>query len=134
LISKYLSELGITEDRFPHNWGLADERQKEWEQQREEHGFDVRETWSLDMAFYLWVYPRLKMFDEVNIIDTEAEEVIIDNIKYTFQECINIMLEGWKIILTDGDYPWFKKEDKEKIDKILLANKIFGHVLPMLWW
>lgn len=72
------------------------------------------------------------MFNEVNIIDTEVEEVIIDNIKYTFQECINIMLEGWKIILTDGDYLWFTKEDKEKIDKILLDNKIFGYVLPML--
>lgn len=46
------------------------------------------------------------------------------------------MLEGWKIALTD-DYRFLletNEADKEKIDKILLANKIFGYILPALWW
>ena len=130
MISKYLSDLGIKENQLPYNWSPNDSRGIQWAKQRKEYGFDERETWNLDTSFYLWAYPRLKMFDEINIINTEIENVVFDGNTYTLQQCINIILEGWEIALIDN----FQLYDKEKINKILLANKIFGHILHSLWW
>ena len=58
---KYLDDIGIT-DRWD-TWGLGDEEAvKEHQKQQSVYGFDARETFSLDHAFYLWLYERLMMY------------------------------------------------------------------------
>ena len=57
---KYLTDIGITEDEVPWEWNLNDKRQEQWKKEREEYGFDERETWNLDYMFDLWFYEHLK--------------------------------------------------------------------------
>ena len=54
---KYLDDIGYT-DR-PDTWNKDDKRQKIWRKQRKKYGFDNREIWNMDLAFYLWLYERL---------------------------------------------------------------------------
>jgi hypothetical protein len=70
MISKYLSDIGIKEKDLPWYWNPGDHREGQWLETIEEHGFDERDTWNLNYTLALLIYPRLKMYDEVNCINT----------------------------------------------------------------
>lgn len=131
---KYIDELGIKYEDTPQGWNtdIGDSRFPEWEKQREEWGFDERETWNLTYAFELWLYERLKVYDEINIVDTRSDMhqfeyrgAILD-----FQDCIDRMLEGLKIKLTDDNW-WKDKTKKEQVEDIL---PLFVLCYNCLWW
>lgn len=48
---KYLDDIGVTQR--PDTWNEDDVRQEQWVKEREEYGFDERETWALNFSFYL---------------------------------------------------------------------------------
>ena len=131
---KYIDELGIEYVETPQGWNtdIKDRRFSDWMKQREEWGFDERETWDLTYAFELWLYERLKVYDEVNIVDTRSKS---HQFKYKgkildFQDCINRMVEGLEIKLSDD--AWWKDVDKkEKVEDVL---KLFVLCYNCLWW
>ena len=130
MVGKYLKDIGVKKGETPQTWyhDKKDPREEKWAKQRLIYGFDDRETWSLDHTFCLWIYERLMMFKEVNIIDTDFHKYEFKGREITFTECIEIMLEGFRIGIEGHDY----KEDKyEKIDD---AFKVFALCHSELWW
>lgn len=131
---KYIDELGIKYTETPQGWNTDnnDSRLPYWHEQREEWGFDERETWDLTYAFELWLYERLNVYDEINIVDTKST---LHQFEYkgnmlNFQDCIDRMLEGLKIKLTNDE--WYNDEIiKEKVDDVL---PIFLLCYNCLWW
>lgn len=132
MLSKYLRDLGIKEEDTPQGWCINDQRQEKWQKERDEHGFDSKETWSLDYTFRLWLYERLSMYNEVapKVIDTTFHKYEWNNEIITFQDCINKMLEGLKIDLTIPDD---EKTDEQK-QKAADVVKIFALCYYSLWW
>lgn len=128
-IYKYLEELVDPKD-LPQNWNPDDKRQKAWKRQREECGFDERETWSLDYTFRLWFYQRLKMYNEINCIDSNHHKFKFKEEEYTLQECIDYILEAFELSFKNDDWN-YKKEMSEKVYN---AYKIIGIIMPYLWW
>lgn len=136
---KYLDDIGVT-DR-PDQWSSkSHKRNRKWKKERSIYGFDERETWSLDYTFYCWLYERLRMFLEVNIIDLDAVTFLYKGETLTLQQCIDRMLEGLKIAITDD--PRFRiietdadaqklSKDEEKVKEIA---EIWALVLQSMWW
>jgi len=129
MISKYLSDIGIKEENLPWNSNPDDSRQEEWIKEKEEYGFDERDTWSLDYTIALLIYPRLKMYNEINCIDTSSHKFEFENNKYTEQECIDKILEGLKLYLTKN-FDLTKEKDKKIQDSMILL----GIIWRSLWW
>ena len=132
MLSKYLKNLDLTEKDTPQYWEPNDKRQEQWKKEREEYGFDSRETWSLDYTFKLWLYERLSMYNEVapKVIDTSFHKYEFKGEQITFQDCINKMLEGLKIDLTIEDYDRTEEQKQKAFDVI----QIFALCFNSLWW
>ena len=128
MISKYLKDIGVKEKDLPENWFPNDKRQSKWDKERKKHGFDSRDTWSLDFTFALWIYPRLKMYDEINIIATTEEKYKFKDEEITMQEGIDRMLEGFNIRIVKDIYT---DEDEHKVNE---AFELFGFMGRSLWW
>lgn len=129
---KYIDDLGVQYKDTPQGWctEINDARLPAWQKQREEFGFDDRETWSLDYSFHLWLYERLRRYDEINIVDTSFHKFEYNGETLTFQDCIDRMLEGLKIELTT-DYYNQTDEQKKKVDDVV---NIFALCYRALWW
>lgn len=102
-----------------------------WQKQREEWGFDERETWSLDYAFALWLYERLKVYNQINIIDTSFHKIKYKEETLSFQDCIDRMIEGLKIRIID-EFNW--NLDADQIEKVEDAMQLFALCYHYLWW
>ena len=127
---KYLDDIGVTER--PDTWRIDDSRQERWQEQQEIYGFDDRETWSLDCAFYCWLYERLKMYLDVNCVNLTFHKFEYEGEELTQEECINRMLKGCEVYFKhDGD-TWFVSEEEWKV--IDDVAKIWAIVLPAMWW
>ena len=128
ILGKYLEELGAEK----LNW-VNDDRLPIWEEERRVYGFDERETWSLDFAFYEWLYERLMMFRDraENIIDLDYSRFQYNGQEYTQRQLIDMMLKRLRIVLTEEN-PY--GERMEKWDYIHEIEKIWGVVLPAMWW
>ena len=127
---KYLDDIGVTE-RHDLWCNDDDQRQECWKEQRELYGFDDRETWSLDYAFYLWLYERLKMFLDVNCIDLEFYKFEYEGEELTQQECIDRMIKGCEVYFNINDDWNIPEEDQKMINDVA---KIWAIVLPAMWW
>src|SRR5574344_831656 len=93
MISKYLTDIGVKEKDIPCYWLPDDPRQEYWDQEKEQYGFDSRDTWSLDHTIALLIYPRLKMYNEINCIDTTFYTVEHNGEILTQQQCIDKILK-----------------------------------------
>ena len=125
---KYIEEIMNIEES-PYGWSKNTGRDEMWEDQRREYGFDERETWSLDATFFYWLYERLRMFNEVNCINTEFHTFEINGKKLTQQECIDIMIAKCKDYIThqgvDDNYSYNLKN--EILD-------IWKECIHAMWW
>lgn len=140
-MNKYLDEIG-----YKPFWENPEEDGPKFEKEREEYGFDQRETWELDETFAAWAYARLRMLmDKATFIDWDSEESMIDiptaddrwkidyifTMKVTLKDAIDLMLELFEFFLLN-------KYDIEKEDlafkHLYYAAAIWGVVLPALWW
>lgn len=133
MISKYLSDIGIKEEDLPWHWNPNDDRQEFWKEMREEHGFDERDTWSLDYTIALLIYPRLKMYNECNCINTSFHKFEFEGQEYTQQECMDKILEGLEIYLTKKHYGK-NKYTEEDYKKIQDSMSLLGVIWWSLWW
>lgn len=127
---KYLDDLGI-KDRHDL-WNPNDNRQSIWQRQRREYGFDERETWSLDSAFYLWLYERLKMYLEYasRMVDLDFHEFVYKGEKYTQRQLINMMIERLENYFANK-YDTESEEESSRLDEVA---EIWALVLPAMWW
>lgn len=126
---KYLDEAGMTERH--DSWNPEDNRQEQWAKEREEYGFDERETWALDSAFYCWLYERLKMYLDVNCVNLTYHKFEYEGEELTQQECIDRMIHGCEIYFNQEDDWNISEEDQKAINDIA---KIWAIVLPAMWW
>jgi hypothetical protein len=127
---KYLTNAKVKESEMPWNWRPDDKRQEKWKKEREEYGFDERETWSLDYTFRLWFYERLKMYNDINKIDTNYHNFEYKKETYTLQQCIDFILSTFEETFKDDMWD-FKKEIKDKVFK---AYALISLIMPWLWW
>lgn len=138
---KYIDDLGIkfedTPQGFCHEEFLSkdsDSRGEYWHKEREEYGFDNRETWSLDYNLKLWLYERLCMFNEVNCINTNLHRFIYKDKEITQQECIDRMIEGLKLDLILDTWDRKRTDDIEVKTKIEDVFPILSLCINSLWW
>lgn len=133
MISKYLTDIGVKEDSVPWNWNPDDSRQEYWKEDRETYGFDERDTWALDRTLALLIYPRLRMYNEVNKINTSFHMFEANGETLTQQQCMDKILKGFKNYITCQEVPYSEEEDsvyKEYTNCFMLLGKIIGS----LWW
>ena len=127
---KYLDDINVSKELRPELWKYSSTKEQKLKEQREIYGFDERETYSLDTTFYLWLYERLMMFKEVNCIDMEYHTFKYKGEVLTQRECIDKMIEGCKLFLSNASLN-YTEEEQEKIDDV--AN-IWALVLKYMWW
>lgn len=133
---KYLDDIGVTKNQehwwFDDNQYPDDKRLKKWEKEREIYGFDDRETWDLQHAFYLWLYERLMKYVESAspIVNLEYHKFEFKGKEYTQIEMIDMMLERLRFVFSSS-YVDFEPESIEKAREI---GEIWAIVLPAMWW
>ena len=71
-------------------------------EQQETYGFDDRDTWNLNTTMVTLLYERLKMYDEVNIVDTSFHTVEHNGVVLTMQQALELMVELAEEVLTHG--------------------------------
>ena len=126
---KYLDDIGIT--NRPDEYTSTNGADKKWAEQREIYGFDVRETWNMDVSFYCWLYERLMMYLEVCDIDLTYREFEYKDEILTHKQCIDKMLEGCKIALTSNAFDITQNDNLAKVEDVA---KLWGLVCQHTWW
>lgn len=98
-----------------------------------EHGFDSREIWNLDYAFYCWLYERvmfkLKDFDDNRY---SSSKVLYWNGKqYSERDLLNEMAIRLRYYFkTRDEYLFLSDEDKKYIEEI---GKMWCIILHSMW-
>jgi len=113
----------------PEDFGMQvddlDERAKLHAKQREDRGWDDSETWSLDITFARWIWPRLERFKEITICRPA------DVTEEKWDAILGEMIEGFKIMDEDDMVP---DHDKKKMKKVNRAINLFHANFFALWW
>ena len=139
-------------------------RKELFAKQRKKYGFDERETWCLSYTSILWLYCHLKRYKDwggmVAMDDENANQYTIKIIKkdengdYVYKEKINedgfkelkfvkekatipygkiidLMCEYFEYFINYAD-----DDDKSRIAYLLAADamRLYGKILPSLWW
>ena len=99
-----------------------------WLKEREEYGFDNRETWNLDRIFIEWIYTRIMMYKECCILDLNYHKFAYKDLELTQGEIIDKILELAKEILLDiNNDNLFYNNSREICD-------LWKEILPYMWW
>lgn len=132
---KYLDDLGLKIEEYGTNFmSVDDPREEKWAKEREEYGFDNRETWNLDRIFIEWIYTRVKMYKEYSIVDTSFYKVPYKEKEITQGEAMDKILELAEESLKSEWYCW-----DEKINEMIYNNSreicdLWKEILPFMWW
>ena len=143
--NKYLDEIGAKEyftNFFTSKKDIKremaeDGRAKKWQKERDEYGFDSRETWNLDSTMIEWIYTRFKMYKEVCNVDLDVEYI---KFPYTDAEGIRDLSQADAIdLILDRCEKYIKadfQEAKDMYSELFDDNfwKLFGELLPAMWW
>ena len=97
--------------------------------------FDERDTFNLDCTIVLWLYERLRYFQDVvteRIVmdDPTWQTFEVDGEKLTQIQCIDRMIEDCKVILLGDDFDEHEKMDAAMRDLF----KVFSEVYWAMWW
>lgn len=123
---KYLDELDY---ESTDQWGAEDDdRIPQWDSEREEYGFDNRDTWSLDHTMTELLYERLKMFSEVapRVIVMTNHTIEYEGVEYNQEEAIEEMIRCARIVL-EG----VVDEEDEAAKRLW---DIWAMIRPAMWW
>lgn len=119
---KYIRELFPDHLPFPYD-------------EEDYHEFDERDTFNLDTSMLMWLYERLRFFqDEASKIvvfdDPTWKTFEVDGEKLTQMQCIDRMVEDCKVsLLSDED------DEAEKMDAAMRdLFKVLSEVYWAMWW
>ena len=133
----FLEKLGVPlKYRGTNFCDNTDKRHNRWVKERKKYGFDSKETWSLDYTFYVWLYEHLMMYkkEAFKVVDLDYHKFDVDGKEYTQRQLINRLLKDLRYIMLN-DYYMFDKKDYEKIQKRTeRIHKLWGIVIPAMWW
>lgn len=76
-------------------------------EQQETYGFDDRDTWNLHIKMVELLYERLKMYDMVNIVNTEFHTVEHGGETITIQQALDLMVDLAAEVLTSDSNEYF---------------------------
>ena len=104
------------------------------------YDFDKRDTYNMDYALIMWLYERLRFFQEEVSKDIDmneklymfGEEVLVDGKEVTMRECVGRMVEDCKIIifaLNSIPEDWLIAETA-KNDLFKVLSKVYW----AMWW
>lgn len=126
---KYIRELFPDHLPFPYS-------------EEDYNDFDKRDTSNMDHTLIMWLYERLRYFqDEVSQdIDMECEplylfgeKVLIDNNEVNLRQCIDIMVDDCKLIMSalyeSVEENWTVAE-AAKNDLFKVLSKVYW----AMWW
>ena len=97
-------------------------RQKDFEKQRIERGFDDSETWNLYSTISKFIIPRLKQFKQISL--THPPELTNEE----WQEVLNKMIKSFEIA-SDSDF--MSEEDSDTFRE---GFNLFNEYFFALWW
>lgn len=124
----YLDEVNHPERFLDDN----DSREPKWAEEREEYGFDERETWALDNTFYCWLYERLRAYQDWSCVNLDFHKFEYKGKEYTQGQLIAEMIVRlrWYFENEEENLSWTDK-DYEFVHEI---EQIWALVLPSMWW
>jgi len=127
---KYLDDIGCR-DRWDE-WEYEGEAGERFKAQREEWGFDARETFSLDWNFYQWLYERLIVYRDVGgkVVDLTFHKFEWKGVEYTQLEMIDKLIEELRWALTGED----AYKDMEGYERLMEIGRMWAIILPSMWW
>ena len=147
LAHKYLNELGIKSDSYCiFNSDMLDEdRQAKFDEQRKTHGFDDRETWSMDYTLATWLYEHFCWYRDNAPIDTSwhtvEAPVITDTTKHDeFAIEKQTITQGQAIDNVIAYIAEYLKRTDADIDNVIgyqylrTALQIVAEVIQHMWW
>lgn len=119
---KYLREL--FPDSLPFPYGEEDY-----------HDFDERDTFNLDACLIMWLYERLRYFqdvvsDEIVMDDQTWRTYEINGEKLTLLQCVDRMVEDCMVILLSDDIDEYEQMDAAKDDLFEVLSKVYW----TMWW
>lgn len=127
-----MDELGIPVKEYGVNFmDENDPRQEAWAKEREEYGFDERETRALNTTFVEWLYSHLKMYVDVCNVNLSFYQFNLDGEWYTQGEAIDFILERCVDYLKTE--PWSDDEEKA-VEGMYDACRMWAEILPAMWW
>jgi len=97
--------------------------------------FDSRDTFNLDYTIVLWLYERLRYFQDkaskfVVMDDPTWRTYEVDGEQLTQLQCIDRMVDDCKVIMLGDDF-----EEHEKMDAAMRdLFKVFSEVYWSMWW
>ena len=102
---------------------------KHWVQHAK-YGFDEREVWDLDYAFYCWLYERLKMFLSIHEGDYKERKFYFNGEKYSKEELAKEIIDRLEYYFRYKDLlPQIHSDEYVKE-----VGKLWAILLPSLWW
>lgn len=123
---KYLNELSekytnLNLDLYPFD----SPNKKRYADQIKEYGFDIRETFILDITLVIWLYERLKYLIEVGgkIVDFSASDALIFGEVKTTLEWIKIMIKDCERIIVATS-----KEVEVRLEDIISFNNYISDI------
>lgn len=125
---KYLDDI-LPKGKTPYDFEFDDEiRNQKWKKEKEQFGFDERETWDLCFTFFCWLYERLRKYKEISPVDLSCKIIEINNKKKTLEEWIDIMINNAESLILVDIY------SEEKINLAEFTIEIFKQTIFYLWW
>ena len=124
---KYLNAI----NQHPYFYGLS--KNLKHNKQKLEHGFDSREIWCFDYAFYCWLYERVMfVLDEISQgLYTGSKVVYWNGQQYTQKELYNEMAIRLRFYFKSRDeYLFLSEDDKKYIEEI---GKMWTILLHSMW-
>lgn len=131
-MNKILEEIGVKQSNLPWNWysDFDDIREAIWEKEKEENGFDSRDTWHLDETILYLLYPRfVKYYELADVnINLDLHKYTIDGKEYTQRELLIYIIDAMK-----NQIKFNIGENNKEQDMVKVFN-IIGTIFGSLWW
>ena len=140
----YLNDIGIksTDSCIFQSYGDMDSRREIFEEERRNHSFDSRETWSLDYTLSCWLYEHLMMYRHKagQKIDLTYNSVDIERIKIRKNGKVRrktVRVSEKKAISIACKYlrkALMSDDDDHVVEYEKAALRIVAELVPYLWW
>ena len=130
---KYLRDLGLKEDDLPWKWDV--DYKKRLENQEKIYGFNMTETYSLDLTLDLFLYERLMMYREKakEVIDFTSHKYEYEGKTKNLGELLDLMIDGLRFRLTKDKFDSFAWDEKD-LKQYNEPYQILAIIINDLWW